>query len=237
MRPPPGGFEDRLEAELVRVVSARAARQRRSTQRAVAAMRRPAVRAGVLAVGTAVAAAAVASRCGPSAQPPAGRAVQAGTRHRGRPGAHQDGRVHRGQLRRRHGPRDLGQEPVHPGQPGHREPAASPARGRVPRAHQGRRLLPGTARQRTTRRGRRRARGRPGHDGRGQARRRRSSSSSRRRRCPRGEELFIGYLSPSQLAVTHGRPGSIERLVPTGVPLTCTTQAAPRLPAVAGAER
>jgi hypothetical protein len=44
---------------------------------------------------------------------------------------------------------------------------------------------------------------------------------------PAGEELFIGYLSPSQLAVTHGRPGSVERLVPTGVPLTCTSQAPP----------
>ncbi len=41
---------------------------------------------------------------------------------------------------------------------------------------------------------------------------------------PAGEELFIGYLSPAQFAITHGRPGSIERLVPTGVPLTCTTQ-------------
>jgi hypothetical protein len=41
---------------------------------------------------------------------------------------------------------------------------------------------------------------------------------------PAGEELFIGYLSPSQLAVTHGRPGSVERLVPVGAPLTCTTQ-------------
>jgi hypothetical protein len=41
---------------------------------------------------------------------------------------------------------------------------------------------------------------------------------------PAGEELFIGYLSPAQLAVTHGRPGSVERLVPTGIPLTCTTQ-------------
>ena len=41
---------------------------------------------------------------------------------------------------------------------------------------------------------------------------------------PAGEELFIGYLSPSQLAVTRGRPGSIERLVSTGVPLTCTGQ-------------
>jgi hypothetical protein len=44
---------------------------------------------------------------------------------------------------------------------------------------------------------------------------------------PAGEELFIGYLSPSQLAVTHGRPGSVERLVPAGVPLTCTAQAPP----------
>ena len=42
---------------------------------------------------------------------------------------------------------------------------------------------------------------------------------------PAGEELFIGYLSPAQLAVTHGQPGSVERLVPTGVPLTCTTKA------------
>jgi hypothetical protein len=46
---------------------------------------------------------------------------------------------------------------------------------------------------------------------------------------PAGEELFIGYLSPAQLAVTQGQPGSVERLVPTGVPLTCTTQA-PLLP-------
>jgi RNA polymerase sigma-70 factor (ECF subfamily) len=42
---------------------------------------------------------------------------------------------------------------------------------------------------------------------------------------PAGEELFIGYLSPAQLAITHGQPGSVERLVPTGVPLACTTQA------------
>ncbi len=42
---------------------------------------------------------------------------------------------------------------------------------------------------------------------------------------PAGKQLFIGYLSPSQLAVTHGQPGSVQRLVSTGVPLTCTTQA------------
>jgi hypothetical protein len=42
---------------------------------------------------------------------------------------------------------------------------------------------------------------------------------------PAGKQLFIGFLTPAQLAVTHGRPGSVERLVSTGVPLTCTTQA------------
>ena len=44
---------------------------------------------------------------------------------------------------------------------------------------------------------------------------------------PAGTELFIGYLSPAQLAITHGAPGSVERLVPTGTTLTCTTQAPP----------
>lgn len=44
---------------------------------------------------------------------------------------------------------------------------------------------------------------------------------------PPGEELFIGYLSPAQLAVTQGRPGSVERLVPAGVALSCTTQPPP----------
>jgi hypothetical protein len=44
---------------------------------------------------------------------------------------------------------------------------------------------------------------------------------------PAGHELFIGYLNADQLAVTRGRPGSVERIVPTGVPLTCTTVAPP----------
>jgi hypothetical protein len=44
---------------------------------------------------------------------------------------------------------------------------------------------------------------------------------------PAGKQLFIGYLSPAQLAVTHGAPGSVERLISTGVPLTCTTVAPP----------
>jgi len=44
---------------------------------------------------------------------------------------------------------------------------------------------------------------------------------------PAGKELFIGYLNDAQLAVTHGEPGSVERLVSTGVPLTCTTTPPP----------
>ena len=44
---------------------------------------------------------------------------------------------------------------------------------------------------------------------------------------PAGKQLFIGYLSPAQLAAVGGNPGSVERLVPTGVPLTCTTQPPP----------
>jgi hypothetical protein len=44
---------------------------------------------------------------------------------------------------------------------------------------------------------------------------------------PAGKQLFIGYLSPAQLAAVHGNPGAVGRLVPTGVPLTCDTQAPP----------
>ena len=47
---------------------------------------------------------------------------------------------------------------------------------------------------------------------------------------PADTELFIGYLSQAQLAVTDGRPGSVERLVPTNTPLICTTQAPPPNP-------
>jgi hypothetical protein len=47
------------------------------------------------------------------------------------------------------------------------------------------------------------------------------------RAMPAHTELFIGYLSPAQLSVTQGRPGSVERLVPTGTSLVCTTQAPP----------
>jgi hypothetical protein len=42
-----------------------------------------------------------------------------------------------------------------------------------------------------------------------------------RRAMPPGSELFIGYLSPAQLSITQGHPGSVERLVPTGTTLGC----------------
>jgi len=44
---------------------------------------------------------------------------------------------------------------------------------------------------------------------------------------PAGTQLFIGYLNPAQLAAVGGNPGSVERLVPTGTPLTCTTEPPP----------
>lgn len=44
---------------------------------------------------------------------------------------------------------------------------------------------------------------------------------------PTGKQLFIGYLSPAQLAVTHGAPASVERLISTSGSLTCTTVAPP----------
>ncbi|HKS99277.1 MAG TPA: hypothetical protein VJT31_07080 [Rugosimonospora sp.] len=47
---------------------------------------------------------------------------------------------------------------------------------------------------------------------------------------PAGKQLFIGYLNPAQLAVTHGRPGSVERLVSATGPLTCTTTPPPARP-------
>ncbi|MEU9212355.1 hypothetical protein AB0D27_31585 [Streptomyces sp. NPDC048415] len=40
---------------------------------------------------------------------------------------------------------------------------------------------------------------------------------------PAHTQLFIGYLDQAQLAVTDGRPGSVERLVPTDATLKCGT--------------
>ncbi len=47
---------------------------------------------------------------------------------------------------------------------------------------------------------------------------------------PTGKQLFIGYLTPAQLDVTQGRPGSVERLVSTSGTLTCTTTPPPARP-------
>jgi hypothetical protein len=55
-------------------------------------------------------------------------------------------------------------------------------------------------------------------------------------KMPAGKQLFIGYLNADQLAVTHGRPGSVERLVSIAGPLTCTTQAPPPGPARGGGQ-
>ncbi len=44
---------------------------------------------------------------------------------------------------------------------------------------------------------------------------------------PENTQLFIGFLNESQLAEVHYNPGSIERLVPTDVPLECTTDTPP----------
>lgn len=44
------------------------------------------------------------------------------------------------------------------------------------------------------------------------------------RAVPAGQQLFIGYLSPAQLAAVGGNPGSVERLVPRTGRLTCDTR-------------
>ena len=219
MRPPPGRFEERLEAELVRVVKERAARQRRPSGRAVAAMRRPAVRAGVLATGIAVAAAAVFAFAGPtldgrSAAPsPAG----GGTVHIKTAAftvdTNADGTVRvtwdKGKyiqntremaslqraLRQAAFPVLIRQGvfckgPHDSGQLG--EGGVGPG---VDKVMTGQNEAGGKV-----------------------------TFTFTPSAMPAGEELFIGYLSPAQVAITHGRPGSIERLVPAGVPLTCTTQ-------------
>ena len=220
-QPPPGGFEDRLEAELVKVVTARAALPQGSPQRA--AMRRPAVRAGVLAAGTAVAAAAAvalgmpALSHPPAAPPQAGLSTGAGSVHIRTAAftldSYTDGTVHvtwgksryfqdhagLQQALREAGFPVLIKEGVFckgPQDSGYLDPSGV-GRG-VGQVMKGERQAGGTV-----------------------------AFIFTPSAMPAGEELFIGYLSPSQLAVTHGRPGSVERLVPAGVPLTCTTQAPP----------
>jgi hypothetical protein len=223
-RRPPGGFEERLEAELVKVVTARAALPRRPGQRAAAAMRRHAVRASVLAVGTGVAVAAGFALGGPSpghrqAAPPrvapgAGAAPVHLRTAAFSVDTYSDGTVHvtwdksqyiqYGQhiAALQHALREAGfpvliKEGVFcagPRDSGYLDPSGVGTG--VGQVMKGEDQPDGTVVFIFT-------------------------PSA----MPAGEELFIGYLSPAQLAITHGQPGSVERLVPTGVPLACTTQA------------
>ena len=224
MRPPPGGFEDRLEAELVKVVTARATLPRRLRQRSAVAMR-PAVRASVLAVGTVVAAAACFAFAGPSlthrqaAQPQARPSSGGGAVHIMNTAAFTVDTYTNGtvlvtwdksqyiqnsqdiadlqQALREAGFPVLIREGVFckgPHDDGYLDPSG---------------VGPGVAQV---------MKGESQPDG-------TVVFVFTPSAMPAREELFIGYLSPSQLAITHGQPGSVERLVPTGLPLTCTTQA------------
>ncbi len=224
-QPPAGGFADRLEAELVKVVSARVVRPPRPARRAAAAMRRPAVRAGVLAVACALAVTAWVGLGGPFVS------------------------------RRQAGPAVAGSGPVHVSTAAFT--VAKRADGTIRVTWDKARYIEGSpdiaGLQRALR-----AAGFPvlvregvfcagphdsgqlgaggvgtgvgavmtGQDGAGGDVVFIFTPSA----MPAGEELFIGYLSPAQLAITHGRPGSVERLVPTGVPLTCTSH----LPVISG---
>jgi hypothetical protein len=219
-RSPAGAFEDRLEAELVKVVSARTVRPPRPAQRAAAAMRRPAGRAGFLAVAFALAAAVWLAFGGPplSGQEPAPVRARGGapvhistaafTLDKGTDGTI---RVTWDKARYIQGSRDIAslqralraagfpvlikegvfcQGPHDSGQLGAGGVGAGVGAVMTGQDEPGGGVI----------------------------------FVFRPSAMPRGEELFIGYLTPSQLAVTHGRPGSIERLVPAGVPLNCTSR-------------
>lgn len=222
MRPPPGGFEGRLEAELVKIVTARAAVPP-GLQRP-AAMRRPAARAGVLAGLAAIAAVtglavAVLALGNPAAAPPRARlSTGPGSVHVHTAAftvdSYTDGTIHvtwdksqyfgdhegLQQALRAAGFPVLIKEGTFcqgPHDNGHLNASGvGPGVGRVMK---GERQANGTVVFVFT-------------------------PSA----MPAGKQLFIGYLTPSQLAVTHGDPGSVERLVSTGVPLTCTSQAPPQ---------
>lgn len=216
VRWPRGGFEDRLEAELVTVVTQRAAVSRRRS-----AMRRPAARAGLAVASGAAAVTAVAlgvpALIHPAASPSAGLSTGPGSVHIRTAAftvdSYTDGTIHvtwdkskyfqdragLQQALRAAGFPVLIKEGVFckgPGDNGYLDPSG---------------VGPGVSRVMTGER---------------------QADSSvvfvfTPSAMPAGDELFIGYLSSSQLAVTHGQPGSVERLVPTDVPLTCTTQPPP----------
>lgn len=220
MRPPPGRFEDRLEAALIKVVSERAAAQRRPSRSAFAALRRPAVRAGVVA-GMAAAAACIAfgglSLGRPAAPSGAGPGAGSGAVHI-RTAAftvdtNSDGSVSvtwdksqfiqdsgdiailQRALRQAGFPVLIRQGVFCKGPHDSGQLGAGGTGSGVARVMTGQNEPGGSV-----------------------------VFTFMPSAMPAGQELFIGYLSPAQLAITHGRPGSIERLVPTGVPLTCTTQ-------------
>lgn len=212
-RPPLGGFEGRLEAELVKVVTARATAQRRWR----AAVRRPAVRLSVVA-GLAVAVAGGVVTGLWSGSPAGARfAAPAGPVHIRTAAftvdSHADGTIYVtwGKSRYFADPEGLQQALRAAGFPvlikqgvfckGPQDNGYLDASGQgagVSAVMKGEQQADGSVVFVFT-------------------------PSA----MPPGEELFIGYLSSSQLAVTHGAPGSVERLVPTGVALTCTTEPPP----------
>ncbi len=224
MRSPPGGFEDRLEAELVKVVTARAALHGGARRRAAAGTRRRVVTAGALAVGTVIAVAVGIALGGPSLSHGPDAPAQAEPSGAAGPvhirtaafsvNTYTDGTIHVSwdksrYIQYRQDIASLQQALRKAGFPvliregvfcqglhdnGYLDPSGV-GRG-VGQVMKGEDGPDGTVVFIFT-------------------------PSA----MPAGEELFIGYLSPAQLAVTHGQPGSVERLVPTGVPLTCSTQA------------
>jgi hypothetical protein len=212
---PRGGFEDRLEAELVKVVTQRAAAPQRRP-----VMRRPVMRAGWAAAGAAALTAGTLGAVAlsrPASAPSAGLTTRPGSVHIRTAAftvdSHSDGTIHvtwdksryfqdrsgLQQALRAAGFPVLIKEGIFCQGPGDNGNLDSSGVG------------PGVSRVMA------------GEPQAGKAVAFVFTPSA----MPAGEELFIGFLSPSQLAVTHGRPGSVERLVPTGAPLTCTTQPPP----------
>jgi hypothetical protein len=209
MQSPPGGFEDRLEAELVKVVTARATLHGGARRRAVAGTRRRVVTAGALAVGTVIAIAVGIAFGGRGGVGPVHIRTAAFSVN-----TYTDGTIHVSwdksrYIQYRQDIASLQQALRKAGFPvliregvfcqglhdnGYLDPSGvGRGVGQV-------------------------MKGEAGPDG-------TVVFIFTPSAMPAGEELFIGYLSPAQLAVTHGQPGSVERLVPTGVPLTCSTQA------------
>jgi hypothetical protein len=221
MRPPRDGFEGRLEAELVKIVAARAAAPP-GLQRP-AAPRRPATRTRVVAAGSAIAAitglalGVQALRNPPAAPPPARLSTGAGSVHIHTAAftvdSYTDGTIHvtwdKKQYFQDHaGLRQALREAGFPVlikdgifcKGPHDNGRLNPS-GVGPGVRQ---VMQGERQDGTV------------------------VFVFTPAAMPAGKQLFIGYLTPSQLAITHGDPGSVERLVSTGVPLTCTTQAPPR---------